>query len=316
MKDLVSVIIPVYNSEKYLRECLDSVLAQDYAPVEIICVDDGSTDSSRQIIEEYPDVRYYYQENHGQGTARNYGITQAHGEWLVFCDSDDYLDKDYLSSMMEQATEDIDMVCCNIRRIVDGTVNEDHFHVEGVIDVRTALINLNPGPTNKLYRRKIFDHVRFFEERKRYEDLAVFPATVVACNKIHVIRKCLYNYRIYENSTMRKWDERINDIFDICDYIISREYVDEYREEISYLIFKHALFGHISRVAYFSLKQMMQEYRKAGKYVLDKVPDYWKNSYIRQDHTPYFYVGVRLFKLHLFPLLFPPLKLVEKRIGR
>ena len=87
-KDLISIIIPVYNCQDYLKRCLDSVFAQDYDNYEVICIDDGSTDGSERILKEY-NIRYYRQENSGQAVARNKGIELANGKWICFVDSDD-----------------------------------------------------------------------------------------------------------------------------------------------------------------------------------------------------------------------------------
>lgn len=97
----VSVIIPVYNSEKYLAEAIDSVLAQTYQDFELIIVDDGSTDHSREIAKSYPKVKYIYQENRGVAAARNYGIKQAKGEFLAFLDADDLWLPEKLALQME-----------------------------------------------------------------------------------------------------------------------------------------------------------------------------------------------------------------------
>ena len=111
---LVSVIIPIYNVEKYLRECLDSVINQSYTNLEIICVNDGSTDSSGEIVQEYAkkDCRIVYieQQNSGQSIARNVGLERVKGEWIYFLDADDYIDLDCLEEMVS-ALRYGDVVC-------------------------------------------------------------------------------------------------------------------------------------------------------------------------------------------------------------
>ena len=131
MKELVSIIVPVYNCEKYIKDCLDSIFNQDYENFEVICVDDGSSDNSKNIILRYEKVKYFYQTNHGQGAARNLGINKASGEWLTFCDSDDFLEPNFISKMMAKADPNVDLVCCNIRRIVDGKSNYDNMKFVG-----------------------------------------------------------------------------------------------------------------------------------------------------------------------------------------
>ena len=108
----VSIIIPVYNTEKYLKRCFDSVIAQEYENLELVIINDGSIDNSEQIINEYknkyPDlIRYYSKENTGVADTRNYGIEKANGEYVMFLDSDDYLDKALLKTLEEYINEDI-----------------------------------------------------------------------------------------------------------------------------------------------------------------------------------------------------------------
>ena len=116
MQPKISIIIPVYNTEKYLHECLNSVVSQTIKDIEIICIDDGSTDNSYQILQEYAekDSRFVIlqQENKGAGAARNKGIEIAKGEFLVFLDSDDYyLDTDVLESLYESAQKNDVLIC-------------------------------------------------------------------------------------------------------------------------------------------------------------------------------------------------------------
>ena len=114
----VSIVIPVYNVEKYLRRCLDSILAQDFADTEVICVNDGSTDTSPSILEEYaarcPNIRVLTQPNRGLGAARNAGLDAADGEYIIFVDSDDFLAPGYFSAAVGKLEADgADLVMFN-----------------------------------------------------------------------------------------------------------------------------------------------------------------------------------------------------------
>ena len=115
---------------------------------------------------------------------------------------------------------------------------------------------------------------------------------------------------------MRKWDGKVDDIFYILEYIKNKPYYDKYKDEIDYLIFKHGMFGHISRIVYFDYKKIIKEYNKMSKYIRKQVPDYWKNQYIRNDDTLYFRVGLIMFKMRMLILLIPALKIFEKYIKR
>lgn len=105
---LVSIIIPIYNVESYLAQCLDSILGQSYKNIEVICIDDGSTDSSGAIAQQYankdPRVRIITQANAGQSAARNRGLEQASGEYVAFIDSDDYIDREFIKELVEHSS--------------------------------------------------------------------------------------------------------------------------------------------------------------------------------------------------------------------
>lgn len=313
---LISIIIPVYNCQDYLKRCLDSVFLQDYSNYEVICIDDGSTDDSAQIAKEY-NVRYYYQENSGQAVARNKGIELAKGEWLCFVDSDDAIQPNYLSKMYEATNNDIDIVVCRIKRInEDGSYNIDVMKKLGIINNKEALVTVNLGPTNKLIRKEVIKDSRFAGDKLRFEDVLFTTELLANSRHINIIDDILYDYYIRENSTMRKFDNTLNDIFIILDRLINKPFYKDYKDEIDYIVFKNGLFGHLSRIIYFDSKTINKELKKADDYIKKNVPDYKKNKYIMNDKQPYFYVGTRLYIIGLLWILIPPLKILEKNIKR
>ena len=314
--DMVSIIIPLYNAQKYIGQCLESIFNQSYHNYEVIVIDDGSCDKSYEIIEKFDKVRYFFQENQGQGCARNYGLSIAKGNYICFVDADDYIDKNYLKKMMEMMNDNVDIVVCKINRIVGNKVVKDSFKQYGLLNSKQALITLNPGPTNKLFRKSVILKNKFAEKRLRYEDLAIFPGCMITANNIFVLNDALYYYRIYDDSTMRKSDDGVSQIFEILDFIKGNEYYNEYKHEIDYLIFKHAVFGHLSRVIYFDKKTIFKEIEMSTKYINRNIIDYWSNKYIRKDKQIWFYVGVRLYKFKLIKILIIPFKLIEKLIPR
>ncbi len=246
---LISIIIPVYNCQDYLKRCLDSVFLQDYSNYEVICIDDGSTDDSAQIAKEY-NVRYYYQENSGQAVARNKGIELAKGEWLCFVDSDDAIQPNYLSKMYEATNNDIDIVVCRIKRInEDGSYNIDVMKKLGIINNKEALVTVNLGPTNKLIRKEVIKDSRFAGDKLRFEDVLFTTELLANSRHINIIDDILYDYYIRENSTMRKFDNTLNDIFIILDRLINKPFYKDYKDEIDYIVFKNGLFGHLSSIS-------------------------------------------------------------------
>lgn len=314
--ELISIIIPVYNCQDYLKRCLDSVFSQDYSNYEVICIDDGSTDNSAQIAKEY-DVRYYYQKNGGQAVARNKGIELAKGEWICFVDSDDAIESNYLSKMYEATSNDIDIVVCRIKRInEDGSYNIDVMKKLGTITDKEALVTVNLGPTNKLIRKEVIKDSRFAGDKLRFEDVLFTTELLTNSRHINIIDDVLYDYYVRENSTMRKFDNTLNDIFIILDRLINKTFYKNYKDEIDYIVFKNGLFGHLSRIIYFDSKTINNELKKADDYIKKNVPYYKKNKYIMNDKQPYFYVGTRLYIIGLLWILIPPLKLLEKNIKR
>ena len=313
---LISIIVPIYNSEKYIKRCLDSIFNQDYTNFEVLCVDDGSFDGSASIIKQY-NVKYFYQENMGQASARNKGIELSKGEWICFVDSDDSVEKNYLSSLVNGIKDDIGIVMCRIRRINEnGKSSIDVVKKYGILNAKEALVTTNIGPTNKLIRKNIIRDCKFLEGKVRFEDILFTPELIINAKKINVIDDVLYNYYVRENSTMRLFDDSLNDIFIVLDKLKQKPFYIYYKNEIDYIIFKNGLFGHFSRIVYFDNKTIKNELDKASKYVLKNVPDYWNNVHIKEDKQPYFYIGVRLFKKNKLWILIKPLKLMEKGVNR
>lgn len=207
----ISVIVPVYNTEKYLERCLSYLLYQDLdEKYEIIIINDGSTDRSLAIAEEYAsfaeNVKVYSQENGGLSAARNTGLEYARGKYVAFVDSDDYVEKSYLSEMYAAAEgSGADIVCCNFRCVdengkpagIDGILK----HRPGVFDTKEMLSSLLLDLTvrsfawNKLYRRELFTKYNIrFPVGKLYEDMRTTPRLFRHAKKIAVVNGVLYNY--------------------------------------------------------------------------------------------------------------------------
>ena len=180
----VSIVLPVYNVEKYLRQCLDSIFVQTLDEIEVVAVNDGSTDGSLAVLEEYEKkysgkMHVYTTENHGVSHARNYGVERAVGEYVMFVDSDDFIREDMCEILYEKAvTDGNDLVCCgryNIYSDVDLQDSskalevplEQNFQLK---DRKFELTKISPFPWDKLFKREIFDKYKFVENL-RFEDL-------------------------------------------------------------------------------------------------------------------------------------------------
>lgn len=205
----ISVIVPVYNVEAYLAQCLDSIIRQDHESFEVIVVDDGSTDSCPEILERYkelPNFRIVRQNNAGLSAARNTGLRYATGEFVCFIDSDDYLAPGYLSALHQKCLQDgTDIAFCEIMEFdatrakrVSTIYNEDAFGWtkwdRGLfVDVEVAA-NMYPSAWNKLYRTKLFQGLNF-PKGLLYEDNPVFFALMMGQRRVSFVNQALYWHR-------------------------------------------------------------------------------------------------------------------------
>ena len=215
----ISVIIPVYNSEKYLPECLESVINQSLKDIEIICVNDSSTDNSLDIIKEYAlkdkRIKVISQENtgNGAGSARNRGIENANGEYISFIDSDDYIEKDFLQKLYETAKEyDADVACCGVIREgvgvngVNGQKIQLKFKEIKVSDNPDDNLKVSkslpyPYPWNKVYKRDfLISYGIKYEENIYYEDLIFTPFVITKAEKLISVPDVFYHYVEREGS--------------------------------------------------------------------------------------------------------------------
>ena len=210
---MISVIIPVYNTKQYLKSCLDSVLAQTYPDLEILFIDDGSTDGSGALLDSFaetdPRIRVIHQANGGVCAARNRGIEEAAGEWLSFIDSDDTLEPDLyqtLRALIRQYGGDI--AHCSYNRITDGVVkpirDTGSSHVHTPEQARECLLTgkLFVGSCwTKLYARRLFQDVRFPEGIRTSEDMLVNFQVFSRAQKSVFADVCRYNYLTSETSS-------------------------------------------------------------------------------------------------------------------
>jgi len=207
-EDLISVVIPVYNVSDYLKECLDSVLAQKYPSLEVIMIDDGSTDNSGEICDEYVkkhhNFRVIHQENGGLSAARNKGISVAKGEYICFIDSDDYILPGYISQLYKTAQEHKADICvCGYGDIIPPELTL--IGSEATVRLLTQQENMDNLAWNKLYKRHLFiDYDIRYPEGKINEDNLTTYKLYSHANKVSYLPKSLYFYRERENSITKK----------------------------------------------------------------------------------------------------------------
>ena len=209
-QQLVSVIVPVFNVEKYIGRCLDSILAQTYDNFEVIVVDDGSTDSSGDICDKYKGIdsrmRVFHKTNSGLSGARNYGIDRARGRYITFIDSDDYVEKDYIDvlvSDLELNNCDISMVKHFVRYpkkvLNESTGNKELLTSRRCLEKMLYDDDVDVSAWGKLYKRKLFEKVRY-PEGLLFEDSAVTFKLFDDAKYCYLNSIPLYNYVIRKES--------------------------------------------------------------------------------------------------------------------
>lgn len=222
---MISVIIPVYNASKYLRQCLDSVLAQTFGDFEIVAVDDGSTDESAAILDEYAArdkrVRVFHRPNRGVSAARNYAIDQATGERLTFVDSDDALHPEALkrqNTVMEDL--DADVVCSDYsydrEKLTLGRVEYIWNATQAVKANLHQTKRQNNSVGGKLFRREVIGRGRF-TEGIRYEDLDVVYRWLAQARKVVSLTDRLYWYRMHYTNFINTWSRTRADVLDVVE---------------------------------------------------------------------------------------------------
>ena len=237
---MISVIIPVYNVERYLEECLNSLQHQTYTDIEVILVNDGSTDNSKTICERYceEDNRFLLinQKNQGQSVARNVGVVASKGEYIAFVDSDDILQRNYLEKLMQYMTEDVDIVESNFtvskKEFLFEKSKETIIIFEGNSQEAVKIFPnhvLSVNPVTKLYRREIVEVVPY-PEGLIYEDIYCGIGMLKYIRKIIKIDYVGYYYRQHQASTMhQEFSPKKLDVFTVCDKLVEL-YID--REEL------------------------------------------------------------------------------------
>ena len=232
---MISIIVPVYNVEEYLEECLESIRKQTYQDIEVILINDGSTDGSQAICEYFCQTdkrfRLINQKNQGQSVARNHGVKESIGEYIMFVDSDDVVSLGLLEQLMKYMSNGIDIVECNITEDIHCLNSEGKEIGVKELDSNEALYEcFNHGvswsPVAKLYRREIVEKVPFLENLI-YED---FYTGIVSLKYIHKMRKINYigyYYRYHTSSTMNQnYSEKNLDIFKVGEKLL-----EEFRED-------------------------------------------------------------------------------------
>ena len=227
---LCSVIVPIYNVEKYLERCIQSILDQDYKNIEVILINDGSTDRSGEICRKYKEIDnrivLIEQENGGMSSARNAGLDAAKGEYIFFVDSDDYVSSSFVSFALEDfIRNESDIVVFGYKGVHVSTGKEDIHRAKAsrMLDkpeaMRAMLIDdyINCQPWNKAYKHELFDGVRY-PLGKCFEDVGTTYLLFHKADRIYIDSRITYFYQLRENSISSRWwnsERKIKDFFEV-----------------------------------------------------------------------------------------------------
>ncbi len=278
----LSVVVPIYNTEKYLKKCINSLLKQEIDDYEILLINDSSPDQSQNIIDEYalkyPNIiKALKKDNGGLGDTRNYGLQHAKGKYVLFVDSDDYVKEYSLNRLVEKMeNQNLDILTFNFVR-VDEKNKEEQTHSMDGFSVKNYILS-TPNACNKMFRTALFiDNKISFPTNIWYEDLAIIPGLVKYTNKIDYLNEGIYYYLYRGDSIMNqlKYNSKILDMIESIQNLSL--YLEQgYYEEMEYLSLLHLFYGSSLKLLpfhkYEELKKCLAEHEK-------KYPSWCKNEY-------------------------------------
>lgn len=300
----VSVIVPVYNVEKYIEKCLLSIQNQTFTDFECLVINDGTKDNSievaKKVVGNDPRFRFFDKENGGLSDARNFGIEKASGEYLCFIDSDDYIHEELLELTYMMGKEyDSDIVCFDMYYVYDNGSLEYSWgsNYKGVSNYRDnkEIIFSNNSANNKLYKASFMKNKRFFKGMW-YEDLAVIPTWIAQANNMAHVYKPLYYYVQREGSITHKADIRIFDIYRAISMVKDKLQLGAY--EVRGLYFENCLVMTTLRIKEINDKATRIDYYKKNiEHLEEQYPNWYSDVKKEKDFN--FKQRLIFFLLHL-----------------
>ena len=222
--ELISIVVPIYNAEKYLEQCIDSILNQSYKNIEVLLVNDGSIDNSKEIIDKYEKIdnriKVFHKENKGVSSARNTGIKEAKGNYITFIDADDYIEKDYIEYLytnIVNSNAEISLTTFPNKVKNNIVVNKDNKDKKEVITgIKAAIMMLHYkiviSSWNKMFKTSLLkeNNILFKENLSYGEGFEFVINSMLNSNKVFIGTKKIYNYRVDNmNSAMTKFKEKL-----------------------------------------------------------------------------------------------------------
>ncbi len=289
-----SFIVAIYNIEKYLDKCINSLINQTYRDFEILLIDDGSTDSCSEICKKYVEkdkrVRYFRKENGGQASARNLGIENATGDYIWFVDGDDYISEEALEKLQnELSKKQYDILCFNACKDRNSKITPAEMYNSLIENDKKYMLSV-PAPWSKIYKTSLIkENNIFFKEGIIYEDLAMVPTVVIYTTNIGFLENNFYYYVIREGSTMnaRKFKPNRDDKFvaleTLEEYFKKNNAYGQYKDEIEYLYIQHLLVMYSSEILIYSKDIYKDRLIKAVSWINEKFPEWKNNKYLMNE---------------------------------
>jgi len=293
----VSVVVPVYNVEKYLDKCLNSLVYQTLDDIEIVVVNDGTKDNSQKIIDKYVQsfpqkVFSYIKPNGGLSDARNFGISKCHGKYIGFIDGDDYANLNMFKDLYQKAIKsNFDVVICDINYISDNESKCVSSLVETDLinknEIKKQMINIYPAAWNKIYKKELFDSGVLFKKNVWYEDVEFLYRLFPYINTIGTVKKPLINYVQREGAITKTFDKRLYNYIDnwngIVEFYKKKGFYDEYKDEIEYCYCRYLLATFLKQAANFNKSDYKVAVNEALNNIKLNFPNYKKNKYLNKS---------------------------------
>ena len=290
----VSVIVPVYNVESYLEKCLQSLVQQSLQDIEIIAVNDGSTDASQSILEQFQTqfptkIKVFQKENGGLSDARNYGIDRASGEFLAFVDSDDYVSENMLEEMYSLAIKhNAEMVICNLQKVDErGNVTQKLTQLPNMpekIDLAShfsVFSDISYFACNKMFKKTLFEGKRFVKGM-HFEDIELIPQLLLQCKTVAKTDAFHYQYFERANSISKTHTEKGLDILKAIENVekaFNESIYSDFKKELKGFQILEGVYTYLAYLAYvreksvsyfmyLKLKQFMKNRKLSIKEIL------------------------------------------------
>ncbi|GAA2900061.1 glycosyltransferase family 2 protein [Enterococcus pseudoavium] len=303
----ISVIVPVYNVEDLLSKCVDSILIQSFKDFELLLINDGSKDKSGNICEEYAKkdsrISVYHKKNGGLSSARNYGIEHAHGNFITFIDSDDFVDKSMLKILYDNMIEnDADLSITGVRDIYDGKISIDVgrekmlLNSEETLELMLMGKKINVYAVSKLYKRSIFKNIKY-PVGKAYEDSYIIVDILRKCSTIFVDTIPQYNY-YHRADSITTLSYSTRDLDYIEAWTLNYDKIKEFFPNLEYLGLRRVCFSY-----FFVLDKILLANKERETTNTKDIVNFLRENSTFILNNPYFSrnrkIALRLLKINL-----------------